>query len=64
MKDDIATPLAELLDEYKKRCGTRETGAVRDALTALMHYCDNNGIPFDGVLADAREVYAEEVETL
>lgn len=59
--DDIKTPLVALLAEYKGRCGTNETGAVRDALTELMHYCDRHGVPFDGVLDGAREVYEEEL---
>ena len=61
-KDDLATPLCDLLAKYHTEAGSTSHGAIRDCLTELMHICqDSHSIDFDERLEAAREVYREEM---
>jgi hypothetical protein len=59
-KDDIRTPLEEMLKIYGHSAGTDLSCAIRDLLTELMHLCDDSRVDFDGRLCAAREVYRQE----
>jgi len=59
-KDDIRTPLEEMLSSYGDLAGTDRNCAIRDLLTELMHLCDDSRLDFAGRLRAARETYRQE----
>ena len=59
-KDDIRTPLEELLRNYGLSAGTDLSCAIRDLLTELMHICDDSRLDFAGRCRAARETYRHE----
>jgi len=59
-KDDIRTPLEEMLKAYGLSAGTDLSCATRDLLAELMHLCDDNRLGFAGRLRAARETYRQE----
>jgi hypothetical protein len=62
-RDDIRTPLEQLLQSYRHSAGTDLSCAVRDLLTELMHLCDFYHLDFAGRIRLAGEVYHEERST-
>ena len=59
-KDDIRTPLEQMLKSYGHSAGADLRCAIRDLLTELMHLCDDNRLDFAGRLRAARETYRQE----
>ena len=59
-KDDIRTPVEELLKNYGISAGTDLSCAIRDLLTELMHICNDSRLDFAGRLRAARETYRQE----
>ena len=59
-KDDIRTPLANVLAAYQRKCGTGSRGAIRDAIAALAHLAEDAGLPIHEVFADGMSLYIEE----
>ena len=59
-KDDIRTPLEQMLKSYGRLAGTDLGCAIRDLLTEMMHLCDDNRLDFAGRLRAARETYRQE----
>lgn len=55
--------LGQLLDKYMKADGgVEQPAAVRDLLTDLRHYCDENGVDFDYASDGSEDVYEEELD--
>ena len=59
-KDDIRSPLANVLAAYQRKCGTGSRGAIRDALAELAHLAEDAGLPIHEVVADGMSLYIEE----
>ena len=59
-KDDIRTPLEEMLKNYRLSAGTDLSCAIRDLLTELMHICNDSGLDFAGRFRAAQETYRQE----
>ena len=59
-KDDIRTPLANVLDAYQRKCGTGARGAIRDTIAELAHLAEDAGLPIHDVVADGMSLYVEE----
>ena len=59
-KDDIRTPLANVLATYQRKCGTGVRGAIRDALAELAHLAEDAGLPIHEVVADGMSLFIEE----
>jgi len=52
--------LITLILKYKDTDSSDNRTAVRDILTDILHYCDEEAINFPEVLEEATEVYNEE----
>ena len=59
-KDDIRSPLANVLATYQRKCGTGARGAIRDAIAELAHLAEDAGLPIHDVVADGMSLYIEE----
>jgi hypothetical protein len=59
-KDDIRTPLANVLAAYKRKCGTGSRGAIRDAIAQLAHLAEDADLPVNDVVVEGISLYAEE----
>jgi len=59
-KDDIRTPLANVLAAYQRKCGTGARGAIRDAIAELAHLAEDAGLPIHEVIAGGMSLYIEE----
>lgn len=53
--------LGELIQKAIQKGETDTAGSVRDVITDLLHYCDQNGIDFHDRLESATEVFNEEL---
>lgn len=53
--------LGELIQKAIEKGETDTAGSVRDVITDLLHYCDQNGIDFHDRLDSATEVFKEEL---
>lgn len=53
--------LTEFIQRATEKGETDTVGAVRDVITDLLHYCDQNGIDFHDRLGSATEVFNEEL---
>ena len=62
-KDDIRTPLEQMLKSYRHSVGADLSCAVRDLLAELMHLCDFYDLDFAGRIRLAGEVYRQERST-
>ena len=63
-KIQISNSLITLILKYKDQGSPDNKTAVRDILTDVLHYCDEECIDFTEVLEGATEVYNEEKENL
>jgi len=61
-KDDIDTPLKELLKVHMKSVGTDMSGAIRDIMTELIGICGDEQLDADERFCAAFEVFDEEAE--
>jgi len=59
-KDDIRTPMENMLRSYGDSAGTDLSCAIRDLLTELMHLCDDSRTDFASRLRAARDTYRQE----
>ena len=59
-KDDIRTPLANVLAAYQRKCGTGARGAIRDAIAELAHLAEDAGLTIHEVIAGGMSLYIEE----
>jgi hypothetical protein len=62
--EERAARAAIALEAYKNIPGTDPDAAVRDLLSDLMHYCDQNELLFKFELEVARSNYIEEAGEL
>jgi len=56
----IPNSLITLILRYKDEGSPDNRAAVRDILTDILHYCDEEAIDFPEILDSATEVYNEE----
>ena len=62
IKNDIATPLTTLIQDYMESAGTDLNGAYRDILTQLRRFCRLNEMDFKALVKASGEVFAEETD--
>jgi len=62
MAKPIPNSLITLILKYQEKDGSDGQQTVRDIVTDIRHYCDEQGYDFQEVIKGSKEVYDQEKE--